>query len=40
MGQVKRIYVPLPDEDVRRLLLGHQLKGRSFSLPGKKRYDE
>ncbi|KAF3789617.1 Spastin [Nymphaea thermarum] len=32
-GQVKRIYVPLPDERVRRLLLKHQLKGQAFSLP-------
>ncbi|KAL6008017.1 hypothetical protein ACLOJK_033523 [Asimina triloba] len=31
---VKRIYVPLPDENVRRLLLKHQLKGQAFSLPG------
>lgn len=33
--QVKRIYVPLPDENVRRLLLKNQLKGRAFKLPGK-----
>lgn len=33
--QVKRIYVPLPDENVRRLLLKNQLKGQAFSLPGK-----
>lgn len=32
--QVKRIYVPLPDENVRRLLLKNQLKGQSFKLPG------
>ncbi|GAV75690.1 AAA domain-containing protein/MIT domain-containing protein [Cephalotus follicularis] len=32
---VKRIYIPLPDENVRRLLLKHKLKGQSFSLPGK-----
>lgn len=32
---VKRIYVPLPDESVRRLLLKHQLKGQAFSLPGR-----
>ncbi|XVF33466.1 hypothetical protein REPUB_Repub17cG0170700 [Reevesia pubescens] len=32
---VKRIYVPLPDENVRRLLLKHQLKGQAFSLPGR-----
>ncbi|XP_010277454.1 PREDICTED: spastin isoform X2 [Nelumbo nucifera] len=31
---VKRIYVPLPDESVRRLLLKHKLKGQAFSLPG------
>eukprot|EP01018_Ginkgo_biloba_P017946 Gb_17300 [translate_table: standard] len=31
---VKRIYVPLPDADVRRVLLKHQLKGQAFSLPG------
>ncbi|KAJ4845545.1 hypothetical protein Tsubulata_021526 [Turnera subulata] len=31
---VKRIYVPLPDEGVRRLLLKHKLKGQAFSLPG------
>ncbi|XVF22680.1 hypothetical protein REPUB_Repub12eG0191900 [Reevesia pubescens] len=31
---VKRIYVPLPDENIRRLLLQHKLKGRAFSLPG------
>ncbi|CAN6443133.1 unnamed protein product [Victoria cruziana] len=30
---VKRIYVPLPDERVRKLLLKHQLKGQAFSLP-------
>ncbi|KAK8502912.1 hypothetical protein V6N13_100215 [Hibiscus sabdariffa] len=32
---VKRIYVPLPDENVRRLLLKHKLKGQEFSLPGR-----
>ncbi|ONK54914.1 uncharacterized protein A4U43_UnF9730 [Asparagus officinalis] len=32
---VKRIYVPLPDENVRRLLLKNQLKGQAFSLPGR-----
>ncbi|KAJ6972160.1 hypothetical protein D5086_025802 [Populus alba] len=31
---VKRIYVPLPDGNVRRALLKHKLKGRAFSLPG------
>ncbi|KAF8032412.1 hypothetical protein BT93_D1356 [Corymbia citriodora subsp. variegata] len=30
---VKRIYIPLPDENVRRLLLRNKLKGQSFSLP-------
>ncbi|XP_068651085.1 uncharacterized protein [Aristolochia californica] len=30
---VKRIYVPLPDESVRRLLLKNKLKGQAFSLP-------
>lgn len=30
---MKRIYIPLPDEDGRRLLLKHNLKGQSFSLP-------
>ncbi|XWS77167.1 hypothetical protein CRYUN_Cryun01aG0238400 [Craigia yunnanensis] len=32
---VKRIYVPLPDENVRGLLLKHKLKGQAFSLPGR-----
>ncbi|XP_022770313.1 spastin isoform X2 [Durio zibethinus] len=32
---VKRIYVPLPDENVRRLLLKHKLKGQAFSIPGR-----
>ncbi|XP_057753417.1 uncharacterized protein LOC130973060 isoform X1 [Arachis stenosperma] len=32
---VKRIYVPLPDENVRRLLLKHKLKGQAFSLPSR-----
>ncbi|CAN1236623.1 SPAST [Linum grandiflorum] len=31
---VKRIYIPLPDENVRRLLFKNKLKGRAFSLPG------
>ncbi|CAN1308302.1 spast [Linum perenne] len=31
---VKRIYIPLPDENVRRLLFKHKLKGQAFSLPG------
>ncbi|KAA8520538.1 hypothetical protein F0562_014794 [Nyssa sinensis] len=31
---VKRIYIPLPDAHVRRLLLKHTLKGQAFSLPG------
>ncbi|GMP43028.1 hypothetical protein CsSME_00012555 [Camellia sinensis var. sinensis] len=30
---VKRIYIPLPDARVRRLLLKHKLKGQAFSLP-------
>nr|CAD1821615.1 unnamed protein product [Ananas comosus var. bracteatus] len=30
---VKRIYIPLPDASVRRLLLKKQLKGQAFSLP-------
>lgn len=30
---VKRIYIPLPDENVRRLILKQKLKGQSFSLP-------
>jgi hypothetical protein len=30
--QVKRIYVPLPDPNVRRLLLKNQLKGQAFKL--------
>ncbi|XP_030930431.1 spastin isoform X2 [Quercus lobata] len=30
---VKRIYIPLPDENVRRLLLKNKLKGQAFSLP-------
>ncbi|KAL6981837.1 hypothetical protein U1Q18_023455 [Sarracenia purpurea var. burkii] len=30
---VKRIYIPLPDAHVRRLLLKHKLKGQAFSLP-------
>ncbi|XP_048334744.2 uncharacterized protein LOC107423715 isoform X2 [Ziziphus jujuba] len=30
---VKRIYVPLPDVTVRKLLLRHKLKGQAFSLP-------
>ncbi|CAN0824566.1 spast [Linum grandiflorum] len=32
---VKRIYIPLPDENVRRLLFKNKLKGRAFSLPGR-----
>lgn len=35
LGQVKRIYIPLPDENVRRLILKQKLKGQAFSLPGK-----
>ncbi|GFP82291.1 fidgetin-like protein 1 [Phtheirospermum japonicum] len=30
---VKRIYIPLPDKNARRLLLKHKLKGNAFSLP-------
>lgn len=30
---VKRIYIPLPDETVRRLILKQKLKGQAFSLP-------
>jgi hypothetical protein len=33
--QVKRIYVPLPDPNVRRLLLKNQLKGQAFKLSSK-----
>ncbi|KAK9147615.1 hypothetical protein Scep_006372 [Stephania cephalantha] len=32
---VKRIYIPLPDENVRRLILKNKLKGQAFSLPGR-----
>ncbi|XP_023540722.1 spastin isoform X2 [Cucurbita pepo subsp. pepo] len=32
---VKRIYIPLPDGNGRRLLLKHRLKGQSFSLPSR-----
>lgn len=32
---VKKIYVPLPDENVRRVLLKSKLKGQAFSLPGR-----
>ncbi|KAL8114283.1 uncharacterized protein LOC141666653 [Apium graveolens] len=31
---VKRIYIPLPDANVRRILFKHKLKGQAFSLPG------
>ncbi|GAB2271589.1 hypothetical protein Dimus_006421 [Dionaea muscipula] len=31
---VKRIYIPLPDESMRRLVLKQKLKGQAFSLPG------
>ncbi|CAK9186498.1 unnamed protein product [Ilex paraguariensis] len=31
---VKRIYIPLPDANSRRLLLKHKLKGQAYSLPG------
>ncbi|KAL1548706.1 microtubule-severing ATPase [Salvia divinorum] len=30
---VKRIYIPLPDANARRVLLKHKLKGQAFSLP-------
>ncbi|KAK6162408.1 hypothetical protein DH2020_002249 [Rehmannia glutinosa] len=30
---VKRIYIPLPDTNARRILLKHKLKGHAFSLP-------
>ncbi|XP_027156220.1 spastin-like isoform X2 [Coffea eugenioides] len=30
---VKRIYIPLPDANVRKQLLKHKLKGQAFSLP-------
>lgn len=30
---VKRIYIPLPDANVRRILFKHKLKGQAFSLP-------
>lgn len=33
-SQVKRIYIPLPDANARRVLLKHKLKGHAFSLPG------
>ncbi|RDX72538.1 Spastin [Mucuna pruriens] len=32
---VKRIYIPLPDDNVRKLLLKHKLKGQAFSLPSR-----
>ncbi|KAE9622058.1 putative microtubule-severing ATPase [Lupinus albus] len=32
---VKRIYIPLPGENVRKLLLKHKLKGQAFSLPSR-----
>lgn len=35
LNQVKRVYIPLPDENVRRLLLKNKLKGQAFSLPSK-----
>ncbi|CAM8959769.1 unnamed protein product [Rhodiola kirilowii] len=31
---VKRIYIPLPDESVRRVLFKTKLKGQAFSIPG------
>ncbi|KAL0464679.1 UNVERIFIED_CONTAM: Spastin [Sesamum latifolium] len=30
---VRRIYIPLPDRNARRLLLKHKLKGHAFALP-------
>ncbi|XP_075518477.1 uncharacterized protein LOC142552639 isoform X1 [Primulina tabacum] len=30
---VKRIYIPLPNETARRVLLKHKLKGNAFSMP-------
>ncbi|KAH6789529.1 AAA-type ATPase family protein [Perilla frutescens var. frutescens] len=30
---VKRIYIPLPDANARKVLLKHKLKGHAFSLP-------
>lgn len=35
--QVKRIYIPLPDESVRKLLLKNKLRGQAFALPSKQR---
>ncbi|XP_073525729.1 spastin-like [Phyllobates terribilis] len=32
---VKRIYIPLPDRSVRRLILQQNLKGQAFSLPSR-----
>ncbi|XP_057435506.1 uncharacterized protein LOC130728157 [Lotus japonicus] len=32
---VKRIYIPLPDENVRRRMLKHKLKGQAYSLPSR-----
>jgi SpoVK/Ycf46/Vps4 family AAA+-type ATPase len=33
-GQVKRIYVPLPDAEARRALLKNLLKGDDYALQG------
>jgi hypothetical protein len=33
-GQVKRIYVPLPDTEARRALLKNLLKGDDYALQG------
>jgi hypothetical protein len=36
--QVKRIYVPLPEPNVQRLLLKNQLKGQAFKLSNAPRF--
>ncbi|KAJ0483770.1 putative microtubule-severing ATPase [Helianthus annuus] len=33
MNQVKKIYIPLPDENSRKNLLKNNLKGEQYSLP-------
>lgn len=35
VAQVKRIYVPLPDAEARKVLLKNLLKGEDFALQGK-----
>ena len=35
VAQVKRIYVPLPDAEARKVLLKNLLKGEDFALLGK-----